>query len=104
MTLAQLGGDDFSRSYLSAMERGKCRASVRALTILARRLGLPVSHFVYGCDGPGSEPPEAGEYPAPPFTVGVRVEQRSATEVALILDITPRTAFRTVPFPGERSA
>lgn len=45
LTLAQLGGSELSRSFLCAVELGRSRISLRALEIVARRLGLPVSHF-----------------------------------------------------------
>jgi tetratricopeptide (TPR) repeat protein len=46
MTLAQLGGGDLSRSFLSLVETGKARISLRSLSIVARRLELPLSYFV----------------------------------------------------------
>jgi transcriptional regulator with XRE-family HTH domain len=46
MSLAQLAGEDLSRSFLSVVERGRSRISLRALAIVAGRLGLPVSYFV----------------------------------------------------------
>jgi transcriptional regulator with XRE-family HTH domain len=42
----QLGGDEFSPSYVSAVERGKIRPSLKALYILADRLGEPVTYFL----------------------------------------------------------
>jgi tetratricopeptide (TPR) repeat protein len=51
MTLAALAGDDFSRSYLSLIELGRSRPSLAALSILATRLGLPISHFLDGSQG-----------------------------------------------------
>lgn len=42
----QLGGEDFSPSYVSAVERGKIRPSLKALYILASRLGEPVTYFL----------------------------------------------------------
>ncbi|MBV9279411.1 MAG: tetratricopeptide repeat protein [Chloroflexi bacterium] len=51
MSLAQLGGQDLSRSFLSLVELGRSRISLRALTIVAERLGLPVSYFLEGAPG-----------------------------------------------------
>jgi tetratricopeptide (TPR) repeat protein/DNA-binding XRE family transcriptional regulator len=45
-TQQQLAGDTYSKSYISAVERGKMTPSVQALGILAGRLGLPVSFFL----------------------------------------------------------
>lgn len=46
MTLAALGGEELSRSFLSLVERGKSRISLRALGIVAQRLELPVGYFL----------------------------------------------------------
>lgn len=46
MSLAQLGGDDLSRSFLSLVELGRSRISLRALSIVADRLQLPMSYFL----------------------------------------------------------
>jgi tetratricopeptide (TPR) repeat protein len=46
MSLAQLGGQDLSRSFLSSVEHGRSRISVRALSIVADHLGLPLSYFL----------------------------------------------------------
>jgi tetratricopeptide (TPR) repeat protein len=46
MSLAQLGGEDLSRSFLSLVELGRSRISLRALAIVAKRLDLPVSFFL----------------------------------------------------------
>lgn len=46
MTLAELGGEDISRSFLSLVESGRSRISLRALAIVADRLELPIGHFV----------------------------------------------------------
>jgi tetratricopeptide (TPR) repeat protein len=45
-TQQQLAGDTYSKSYISAVERGKMTPSVQALGVLAGRLGLPVSYFL----------------------------------------------------------
>lgn len=48
MSLAQLGGQDLSRSFLSLVELGKSRISLRALSIVADRLEMPMSYFLEG--------------------------------------------------------
>jgi transcriptional regulator with XRE-family HTH domain/Tfp pilus assembly protein PilF len=45
MTLGDLGGAELSRSFLSLVETGKSRISLRALVIVARNLGVPLSYF-----------------------------------------------------------
>lgn len=46
MTLAQLGGDDLTRGFLSAVELGRSSISLKALSIVANRLDLPMSYFL----------------------------------------------------------
>src|SRR5579859_3835451 len=48
MTQAQLAAPDFSISYISAIERGKIRPSLKALSILARRLDVPLTFLLEG--------------------------------------------------------
>lgn len=50
LTLAQLGGEDLSRSFLSLVESGRSRISLRALSIVAERLDLPIGHFLADAD------------------------------------------------------
>ncbi len=45
-TQQQLAGETYSKSYISAVERGKMTPSVQALGVLAERLGLPMSYFL----------------------------------------------------------
>ncbi|HEX6509517.1 MAG TPA: tetratricopeptide repeat protein [Chloroflexota bacterium] len=55
MTLAQLGGEDLSKSFLSLVESGRSRISLRALGIVAQQLELPLSYFLDGLPGSGTE-------------------------------------------------
>ena len=48
MTQAQLASPEFSISYISAIERGKIRPSLKALSILARRLDVPLTFLLEG--------------------------------------------------------
>jgi tetratricopeptide (TPR) repeat protein len=48
MTQVQLAAPEFSISYISAIERGKIRPSLRTLTILARRLDVPLTILLEG--------------------------------------------------------
>jgi HTH-type transcriptional regulator, quorum sensing regulator NprR len=50
MSLAQLGGEDLSRSFLSLVESGRSRISLRALAIVAERLDMPMSYFLEDTD------------------------------------------------------
>jgi transcriptional regulator with XRE-family HTH domain len=49
ITQQELAGECFSKSYISAIERGKMTPSFKALSILAERLGLTIS-FLLGED------------------------------------------------------
>src|SRR5215471_19324028 len=46
MTQSQLARPDFSISYISAIERGQIQPSLRALAILASRLGLSTTQLL----------------------------------------------------------
>jgi tetratricopeptide (TPR) repeat protein len=48
LSLAQVGGEDLSRSFLSLVELGRSRISLKALSIVASRLDLPMSYFLEG--------------------------------------------------------
>lgn len=52
MSLADVGRDDLTRSFLSLVELGRSRISLRALSIVASRLDLPISYFLE--DAPGA--------------------------------------------------
>jgi tetratricopeptide (TPR) repeat protein len=55
LSLAQLGGEDLTRGFLSAVENGRSGISIQALTLVAERLDLPISHFL----GDTAELPDA---------------------------------------------
>jgi transcriptional regulator with XRE-family HTH domain len=46
MTQQELAGTTYSKSYISAVERGKMTPSFQALSLLAARLGRPISYFL----------------------------------------------------------
>src|SRR5438270_8293552 len=50
MSLAAVGGNELSRSFLSLVELGRSRISLRALAIVAERLELPISYFLETSD------------------------------------------------------
>lgn len=57
LTQEQLAGRDFTKSYISELERGTRTPRLTTLKILARRLNRPPSHFLSGV--PGDQEPEA---------------------------------------------
>ena len=48
LTQEQLGARDFTKSYISELERGNRTPRITTLKILARRLNRPLSHFLDG--------------------------------------------------------
>jgi tetratricopeptide (TPR) repeat protein len=64
MTQAQLAAPEFSISYISAIERGKIRPSLRALSVLARRLDVPLTFLLEGSPTGAAEARAVGYSPA----------------------------------------
>jgi len=46
LSLAQIAGDDVSRTFIHFVEQGKSRPSKAVLALIARRTGKPVSYFM----------------------------------------------------------
>jgi len=46
MTQEQLAGDEFTKGFVSLLETGRTRASLRAAEFLARRLGVPMAELM----------------------------------------------------------
>ena len=60
MTQLDLAGTTYSKTYISALERGKMTPSFLALSLLAARLGRPISSFLgEEVREPATEAPEA---------------------------------------------
>lgn len=60
LTQGELAGQTYSKSYISAVERGKMLPSLSALRLLAERLGVPLAYFLGEGDLVSrSLPPEA---------------------------------------------
>src|SRR5437016_6997887 len=64
LTQAQLASPEFSISYISAIERGKIRPSLKALSILARRLDVPLTFLLEGSPSGAAEARSVGYSPA----------------------------------------
>ncbi len=64
MTQAQLAAPEFSISYISAIERGKIRPSLKALSVLARRLDVPLTFLLEGTPAGAAEARAVGYSPA----------------------------------------
>jgi transcriptional regulator with XRE-family HTH domain len=57
LSLAQVAGDEVSRTFIHFVEQGRSRPSQGVLALIARRTGKPVAYFLNGNphDEPGSE-------------------------------------------------
>ncbi len=64
LTQSQLASPEFSISYISAIERGKIRPSLKALSILARRLDVPLTFLLEGEPAGAAEARAVGYSPA----------------------------------------
>src|SRR5260370_20758388 len=64
LTQAQLAAPEFSISYISAIERGKIRPSLKALSILAKRLDVPLTFLLEGSPAGAAEAGAVGYSPA----------------------------------------
>jgi len=64
LTQAQLAAPEFSISYISAIERGKIRPSLRALSVLAKRLDVPLTFLLEGSPEGVKEAQAVGYSPA----------------------------------------
>lgn len=52
MTQAQLAGEDFTKGFVSQVENGKVRMSLRVAAIVAERLGVSLSVLLADEDDP----------------------------------------------------
>lgn len=59
MTQADLAGDDFTKSFISQIEKDQARPSLKSLRIFAQRLNRPVSYFLDDEPGESTVPVEA---------------------------------------------
>ena len=64
MTQSVLSSPEFSISYISAIERGKIRPSLKALSILAKRLDVPLTFLLEGSPSGATEARAVGYSPA----------------------------------------
>src|SRR3954468_19881969 len=48
MSQENLAQPEFTKSYVSAVERGKARPSLKALELMSRRLGIPMPELLTG--------------------------------------------------------
>jgi transcriptional regulator with XRE-family HTH domain len=72
LTQEALAAPEFTKSYVSAVECGKARPSLRALELMARRLGIPLPDLV-----------QAPPTPAPDLTACAGEIDRALTEIVV---------------------
>lgn len=117
MTQAQLAAPEFSISYISAIERGKIRPSLKALSILARRLDVPLTFLLEGSPSGAAEARAVGYSPADAgpdqrididlLQANVFVQQGAYEQAGLLLEpiqaerITTDQAYRLYLLRGE---
>jgi tetratricopeptide (TPR) repeat protein len=96
LTQAQLASPEFSISYISAIERGKIRPSLKALSILAKRLDVPLTFLLEGSPSGAAEARAVGYSPADSgpdqrididlLQADVLIQQQHYEEAAELLD------------------
>jgi len=117
MTQAQLAAPEFSISYISAIERGKIRPSLKALSILAKRLDVPLTFLLEGSPSGAAEARAVGYSPADSgpdqkidvdlLQASVLIQQRACTDAQQLLNpmqaerITTDQAYRLYLLHGE---
>lgn len=79
MTQADLAGDDFTKSFISQIEKNQARPSLKSLQIFAQRLNRPVSYFLD--DGPAEAPTPSQAQRA--LSTGELLERQGKYEEAL---------------------
>ncbi len=102
LTQAQLASPEFSISYISAIERGKIRPSLKALSILAKRLDVPLTFLLEGSPGGAAEARAVGYSPAdsgPDQRIDVELLQAS---VLLQQRLYTRASELLTPILAER--
>src|SRR5579883_3093524 len=117
MTQAQLAAPEFSISYISAIERGKIRPSLKALSILAKRLDVPLTFLLEGspegvreAQAVGYSPADAGpdqKIDVDLLQANVLIQQRAFDQAAELLApiqpdrITMEQAYRLFFLRGQ---
>src|SRR5689334_18715368 len=56
LTQEALATPEFTKGYVSALERGAVRPSLKAMELLAQRLGVPITDFLASPDQAPTEP------------------------------------------------
>lgn len=79
MTQADLAGEEFTKSFISQIEKNQARPSLKSLQIFAQRLNRPVSYFLD--DGPDASPTPSQAQRL--FTTGDLLERQGKYEEAL---------------------
>jgi transcriptional regulator with XRE-family HTH domain len=73
--LAQVAGDDISRTFLHFVEHGKSRPSKEVLALIAKRTGRPISYFVVA---PPDQPQDVADLSGQLLAVAGRIRRQIA--------------------------
>src|ERR1700737_1868921 len=102
LTQAQLASPEFSISYISAIERGQIRPSLKALSILAKPPDVPLTFLLEGSPGGAAEARAVGYSPAdsgPDQRIDVELLQAS---VLLQQHLYKKASELLAPIQAER--
>lgn len=75
LSLGQVAGDDFSRTFLLLVEQGKSRPSKRVLDLIAKRTHRPVSFFLAQEQDAGAMPDRAPDLATEMASVAARLRK-----------------------------
>ncbi|MEI7556300.1 helix-turn-helix domain-containing protein [Candidatus Chlorohelix sp.] len=80
----ELAGSEYVASYISAIERDKIHPSLKALQLIAKRLGEPVEFFLYGGYGSSSMPEREDNYNTSELSLATALRDKLLEAQALI--------------------
>jgi len=89
LSLAQLAGDEVSRTFIHFVEHGRSRPSKKVLALIARRTGKPISYFL--------APASPGEVPGDELEVELtRVASRVSRAAAVNTNRLDRQTLKQI--------
>lgn len=81
MTQQDLAGDEFTKSFISQLEKDVAKPSLKSLQVIARRLNKPVSYFLE--EAPSNTVPHLSDKVFHLLTLGQRLEANKLPQDAL---------------------
>ncbi len=102
LTQTQLGGDRFSKSYVSAVERGKIEPSLAALQFFAEQLAQPADYFLQLAEkSQNNRSLLLLDTPATPGAIPEEVPAFLNEELALLDALLEQARFHNVPVQSQ---